>query len=197
MCLCVAGINGDVIANGIYRAESPDGEGRYASAPPDPSDAVLRGALLTKPSGKASDSRRLGMSISSKEVDPLIRQLAAKHQIDAALVHAIIDVESKFNANAMSPKGAIGLMQLMPSTARRYGGGDISDPARNIELGILHLKRMLSLYRGNLVLALSAYNAGEGVVAKYGNRIPPYRETMLYVPAVLARFEATRNTSAP
>jgi soluble lytic murein transglycosylase-like protein len=103
----------------------------------------------------------------------------------------VVDVESNSNPRAVSSKGAVGAMQLMPSTAAMYGVTDSTDPAQNIEAGILHLKYLLSLHQGNVALALAAYNAGEGAVSKYSNNIPPYRETMLYVSAVLARLQTT------
>ena len=88
-------------------------------------------------------------------------------------------------------------MQLMPATAAQYGVTDPFNPAQNIEAGILHVKYLLALHHGNLALALAAYNAGEGAVARHSGRIPPFRETMLYVPAVLARLQKNRNDTLP
>jgi soluble lytic murein transglycosylase-like protein len=123
---------------------------------------------------------------------PAIKQAAADHDIDPALVSAIIDVESGFNAQAVSPKGAKGAMQLLPATANAYGVTDIMDPQQNIQAGTKYLKDLLVAKQGNLVLALAAYNAGPGSVSRHSNRIPSYSETMLYVPRVLARMAVYR-----
>lgn len=129
---------------------------------------------------------------SDQPLSALIDRLCLKHGMESSLVHAIIDIESGFNPRAVSPKGALGVMQLMPATAARFGVTDRADPAQNIEAGIRYLKRLLEMHQDNLALALAAYNAGEGAVARRGRRIPAYRETMLYVPAVLARLQARR-----
>lgn len=121
---------------------------------------------------------------------PLIDDAARRHGVSTDMVMALIEVESGFNAQAVSPKGARGLMQLMPATAARYGMRDLrelNDPARNLEIGISHLKDLLAAHGGQWALALASYNAGLGAVAKHGQRIPRYTETMLYVPAVLAK----------
>jgi soluble lytic murein transglycosylase-like protein len=117
---------------------------------------------------------------------PLIEHFARLHQVEPELVAAVVAVESGFNTAAVSPAGASGAMQLMPATAARYGVTNAADPAQNIDAGVRHLKDLLRLHGGNVALALAAYNAGQGAVARNGGRIPPYRETMLYVPAVLA-----------
>ena len=122
----------------------------------------------------------------------MIAQYAHQHAVDLTLVRALVDVESRFQSTALSPKGAYGPMQLMPATARRYHVTNRSDLAQNIEAGIHYLKDLLVLHHGNEALALASYNAGEGAVKRHGQRIPPYRETMLYVAAVLARAQAAR-----
>jgi soluble lytic murein transglycosylase-like protein len=127
-------------------------------------------------------------------VEPLIRQAASKHGIDPALVKAVIAAESGFNPQAVSPKGAIGLMQVIPDTGARYGvTGDarrtvaqkLADPKTNIITGVRYLSDLLRMFSGNLELVLAAYNAGEGAVQKHGNDIPPYAETQNYVKTVL------------
>lgn len=121
---------------------------------------------------------------------PLIEQTARRLEVDVALVMALVEVESGFNTAAVSPKGARGLMQLMPTTARLYGLRDVQElhrPARNLEIGIRHLKDLLAVHSNQPALALASYNAGQGAVSRHGQRIPRYIETMLYVPAVLAK----------
>lgn len=115
----------------------------------------------------------------------LIDAEAARHDLDPELVHAVIRAESNYRSKAKSPAGACGLMQLMPATARRFGVTDIWDPEQNIRGGIAYLRFLVERFDGDLNLVLAAYNAGEGAVAKYGNRIPPYRETRTYVSRVL------------
>lgn len=115
---------------------------------------------------------------------PLIESIARRYQLPAALLHAVIQVESAYNPKAVSPKGAVGLMQLMPATAQRYGVTDRTDPAMNIEGGAHYLHDLLDLFNHQVSLALAAYNAGENAVKRYGNTIPPYRETQNYVKKV-------------
>jgi soluble lytic murein transglycosylase-like protein len=125
-----------------------------------------------------------------KAVKHLLREASLTHGIDYELLQALIATESGFNTQAVSPKGARGLMQLMPTTAAAYGMRDIQelhDPEKNLDIGIRHLKSLLATHRGQWALALASYNAGQGAVAKHGQRIPGYTETMLYVPAILAK----------
>ena len=116
-----------------------------------------------------------------------IEALAARHGVDPRLVEAVIRVESAGDAGAISPKGAMGLMQLMPGRAAALGVRDAFDPADNLDGGIRHLRELLARYAGNLPLTLAAYNAGEEAVRRYGG-VPPYRETQEYVRKVLARY---------
>jgi hypothetical protein len=112
----------------------------------------------------------------------LVTQTAARHGVDARVVNALIQVESAYHSRAVSPKGAKGLMQLMPATGRQYGALDLFDPKVNLEAGIQHLKRLLTRY--DLPMALAAYNAGEAAVNRFGG-IPPFRETQDYVTRIL------------
>lgn len=118
----------------------------------------------------------------------IVARHASQFRIDPALVHAVILVESNHNPAALSPKGALGLMQLMPQTAQRYGVTDRGDPMQNIRGGTAYLRDLVNLFKGDLELAIAAYNAGEAAVAQYGNQIPPFLETMLYVPRVLDEY---------
>ena len=110
----------------------------------------------------------------------LVDQIAARHAVDRDLVHSMISVESNYNPMAISNKGALGLMQLVPSTARRFGVSDAFDPEQNVEGGVRYLKYLLDLYNGDHRLALAAYNAGEGTVERFGG-VPPFAETRSYV----------------
>jgi hypothetical protein len=112
----------------------------------------------------------------------LVTATAARHGVDARVVSALIEVESAYHSRAVSPKGARGLMQLMPATGRQYGALDLFDPKVNVEAGVQHLKKLLSRY--DLPLALAAYNAGEAAVNRFGG-IPPFRETQNYVTRIL------------
>ncbi|EIC22809.1 soluble lytic murein transglycosylase-like protein [Thiorhodovibrio frisius] len=118
----------------------------------------------------------------------IILSEAKRHRVDPNLVHAVIQAESAYRPNAKSPAGACGLMQLMPATARRFGVRDIWDPEQNIGGGVAYLRFLLDRFAGDIPLVLAAYNAGEGAVAKYGNKIPPYRETREYVRKVMGYF---------
>ena len=113
---------------------------------------------------------------------------ARRHGLDPALVVAVVSVESAFRPGAVSPKGAQGLMQLMPRTAESLGIEDAFDPAQNLDGGTRHLGQLLTLYGGDLTRALAAYNAGEGAVERHGG-VPPYRETRAYVKKVLQRYQ--------
>ena len=119
-------------------------------------------------------------SLPPAEIDRLVRQAANRVQVDPGLVHAIIQVESEYHPNAVSNKGAMGLMQLIPATAMRFGVENPFDPKQNIEGGVTYLKYLLDLFGGNLSLALAAYNAGENSVLRQGG-IPYYPETRDYV----------------
>lgn len=115
----------------------------------------------------------------------MIDAAASKYSLDPALLHAVIRAESSYNPGAVSRKGAVGLMQLMPETAARYGVRDRYDPGENIEGGAKYLSELIDMFRSDVRLAVAAYNAGENNVIKYGNKVPPFQETQEYVARVL------------
>jgi len=128
---------------------------------------------------------------TSKAVRPyeaLIDRTARAYGLDPALVHAVVSVESGYDARAVSKRGAAGLMQLMAPTAARYGVSDRLDPSQNLRAGTQHLRELLELFANDLELALAAYNAGVQAVERHGRRIPPYAETQSYVPRVLRAY---------
>ena len=126
--------------------------------------------------------------IDMTQYGPLIQKASDKYKVDYSLVKAVIKAESNFNHKAVSPKGAQGLMQLMPRTASTLQVKDSFEPESNIEGGVKYLRYLMNVYNGHLPLALAAYNAGEKAVAKYGG-VPPYAETKGYVKRVLALYK--------
>jgi soluble lytic murein transglycosylase-like protein len=133
-------------------------------------------------------------SIDVNKYDDIITKTADKFKLDSALIKAVIKAESNFNHRAVSPVGAQGLMQLMPKTASSLNVEDSFHPEKNIEGGARYLRYLLNAYRGDLTLALAAYNAGEKAVAKYNYNVPPYRETQNYVKRVLSFYRTYSNS---
>ena len=130
------------------------------------------------------------LSHRAAQYHSLIEEHAAINSVSADLVRAVIQAESAFNPRALSIKGAMGLMQLMPATAAEFGVIDPYDPAENIRAGVKYLKQLLDRYEGRVELALAAYNAGPGAVKKYGGAVPPYRETRAYVAKIRGQVAA-------
>ena len=201
-----------VTAADVYFTVQPDGTMYFSSEPSTAAALFSRGkaAAVLVPTlapalapalapmlTPATSKKQRGTPLATVDkVTDLIAHYAQQHAVDLALVHALVDVESHFLSTALSAKGAAGPMQLMPATARRYHVTNRFDLAQNIDAGIHYLKDLLTLHQGNEALALASYNAGEGAVKRHGQRIPPYRETMLYVAAVLARAQSTRTAMA-
>lgn len=154
--------------------DRPDANGRYQLY------------LRTRHKGYSHDLNQAGGN--RERLQPYIQAVASRHQIDVDLLHAIIHVESAYNPRAVSRVGAIGLMQLMPNTAQRFGVLDPYDIQQNLEGGARYLKYLLQLFKQDLRLALAGYNAGEAAVIKYQNRIPPYPETQQYVELIMRRL---------
>ena len=154
------------------------------------------GGAYARPAGTPAQPRaEVAASPSAPgELAALIDQAARRHGLSSDLILAVVATESAFDPGAVSPKGARGLMQLMPNTAEELGVTDLYDPQRNLEGGVRHLRALLDSFEGNLPLALAAYNAGETAVRRYGG-VPPYPETQDYVRKVL-RLAGTRGVGS-
>jgi soluble lytic murein transglycosylase-like protein len=137
-----------------------------------------------------------GFTTGSSDIDNFIVESGKRNSVDPLLLYSIMHQESSFKTRAMSNKGARGLMQLMPPTAVRFGVSNIWDPKQNIEGGARYMRFLLELFDGDVTLALAAYNAGEGAVIKYGNRVPPYSETQEYVRRIGRRYSLIRDPEA-
>lgn len=125
-----------------------------------------------------------------------IARAAAHARVDERLVHAVVSVESSYNAQARSPRGAQGLMQIMPATAKAYRPGNLLDPEENLRVGTLHLASLLQRFNGDVRMSVAAYHAGEGAVRRHSG-IPPFPDTVAYVGAVLARYRSAPSTLVP
>jgi hypothetical protein len=136
----------------------------------------------------ASNNHMKGFTTGNPVHDKFIVESSRKYRIDPLLIYAQMHQESSFKIKATSHKGASGLMQLMPATARRFGVTKIYDPEQNIEAGVRYMRWLLDQFNQDVVLALAGYNAGEGAVMKYGWNVPPYRETREYVRRISARY---------
>ncbi|MBM2830390.1 MAG: transglycosylase protein [Gammaproteobacteria bacterium] len=143
-------------------------------------------------------TRKKGYSINfaknMKKFSPAVDYVAQHYKLPRSLLHAVITAESAYDPAAVSRAGAVGLMQLMPETAKRYGVKNRLNPIENIHGGSRYLRDLLLMFDNNLILALAAYNAGENAVKEYGNKIPPYRETQNYVRKVLAYYKQYKKT---
>jgi len=179
----------------IYTYTADDGTVSLSNVPTDerytvliaaPEQALAATPGFTVRKGKSNLARKAGF-------DQMVDEVSRTYGMESALLHAVISVESHYNPKAVSNKGAAGLMQLMPQTAKRYGVVDAFDPLQNLDGGAQYLRDLLRMFNNNTSLALAAYNAGEHAVMKHGNRIPPYRETLNYVPRVLDFYQRYRN----
>jgi len=175
-------ISNEVLAD-IYKFTDNDGRIYYTDKP---KNNLYKRIIRTRALNYSAALPYMGTN--KKKFTDLISEAANRHQVDVRLVHAVIQAESAYNATAISSAGAVGLMQLMPDTARRYGVVDRNNPIQNIDGGTHYLKDLLRMFDSNLDLVVAAYNAGEGAVMKYNNSIPPYPETRNYVKTVLALY---------
>ena len=149
--------------------------------------------ILHKSKGLRTGANTTAYLHNRRKYTPLINSLARKYRLDSDLVHAVVTMESAYDPRALSKKGAVGLMQLMPGTAARYGVSDRENPEQNVRGGVRYLRDLLLQFR-SVSLALAAYNAGEGAVQRHGNKIPPYPETRRYVYKVLTHYKKLKNT---
>ncbi len=186
-------VSNDVMAD-IYKFTDTDGRVYYTD---EPRHSLYKRIIKSKTfrySIPNSNSNNYHVKVhafsgaNKKRFTDLIEQTANRYQVDSKLVHAVIQTESAYNSTAQSPAGAVGLMQLMPETARRFGVSDRNDPDQNVDGGTRYLKHLINLFNPNLDLAVAAYNAGENAVIRYKNSIPPYPETQNYVKQVLALY---------
>lgn len=167
----------------IYTFTDEQGVAHFTNVPADARyQALLRSAPQVSEAGAPISAAMLARSA---EFDTIIEAAATKVSVQPELLRAVIVVESGFDPDAMSNKGARGLMQLMPATARAYGAKDAGDPNQNIHAGARYLRDLMNRYEDDLELTLAAYNAGETAVERYGRAIPPYEETRRYVPKVM------------
>jgi soluble lytic murein transglycosylase-like protein len=139
--------------------------------------------------GKGQNYQNLNRGFTQQDIDAAIDAAAVRHNVDPSLVRSVVKVESNFNPNAVSRKGAMGLMQLMPSTARSLNVANPFDPAQNVDAGVRHLRKLLDSYGGNVSLSLAAYNAGSGAVARSAG-VPHFRETQNYVRRITDLYSA-------
>lgn len=146
-----------------------------------------RAAAVRASGGQAGPSR------PRSRYDGIIDAAAQAFGLDGALLHAVIAVESGYNVQARSSRGASGLMQLMPDTARVFGTADVFDPAQNVNGGARYLRYLLDKYDNQLDIVLAAYNAGEKALLKYGRKVPPFKETLRYVEQVQSRYRSNRD----
>lgn len=189
--IVILSLSQEVIAD-IYKYVDSDGRTYYTD---EPKSGLYKRIIKSRAPRPASNyytnlGPRKGRFSSANKTrfSELIAQTAAKHQVDPRLLHAVIQTESAYNSDAISPKGAVGLMQLMPETAKRFGVQDRQDPDQNVDGGARYLKHLIAMFEPNLDLAVAAYNAGENAVIKYNNNVPPYPETQNYVRQVLALY---------
>jgi len=183
--LCASGAQAQI-------AKVPNDDGRilFVNAEPLPRLHLTprrAASIYLPPEISFTGKNRPGMNLDRDGAEKLVREAAERHRIDPALVRAVIETESNWNPSAVSRKGAVGLMQLIPTTAQRFGVDDLYSPQQNVDAGVRYLKTLLERYNGNLDLALAAYNAGEGAVDR-AHGVPSFRETRNYVQRVQSAY---------
>ena len=186
--LTLAVTAGPALADSTYRFEDGDGVVHYTNVPSDPRYAFVRRDPEPERAKPATGETGATVGRGTRAFTHVIRAASERHGVDVRLVEAIVQTESAGNPTAISPKGARGLMQLMPERAAELGVRDSFDPAQNVDGGVRHMRDLLQRFGGDVTLALAAYNAGEAAVRAYGG-IPPYAETREYVRRVRALYE--------
>ncbi len=172
-------------SDGVVSLSNVPQDGRYSVLIPEHKEQVVIAPVPDVGTG-------LGWTSSKVQYDKIVDEVAMTYGLESALIHAVISVESRYSPKAISRKGAAGLMQITPVIAKRYGVSDPLDPVQNLHGGAKYLRDLMKKFNNDRSLALAAYNAGESAVARYGNRIPPFRETAAYVPQVLHFYRKYR-----
>jgi soluble lytic murein transglycosylase-like protein len=194
----VLAVSAGIAQADVYRYVDAEGAVLFTNVPPD-----SRYKIYLKEKRQIPDPVAQTLASELRYYDEEARSRYSRHifeaarltKLEPALIHAVISAESGYNPFARSRKGAAGLMQLMPETAKRYGVKNRLDPAQSIHGGARYLRDLIRLFNNDLQLAVAAYNAGENAVVRHGNRIPPYSETMTYVPRVMSYYKKYRTTS--
>jgi soluble lytic murein transglycosylase-like protein len=192
VCFHMSFANADVFGysdeNGaIYLTDTPS-DGSYQLLMVSPIELERIAATVSVRDMSEDESIRAS-SLKDLLFQNEVRVAAKNSGVDSALLHAVIITESNYNPNAISPKGAKGLMQLMPITASRFGVYNMYDPVQNIQGGARYLAYLLGIFNNDFKLAIAAYNAGENAVIRHGNQVPPYRETVNYVTRVMLLYK--------
>ncbi len=189
LCTATAGARAD-----IFMFTDGHGTPHFSDAPTDPRYRLYLHVEQDDVNVYAAQSAPPANSKNRERFSAEIKRAASLYRLDEHLLHAVISAESGYNPHIVSSKGAMGLMQLMPETAKRYKVTNSFDPTQNIDAGAQYLSKLLGQFDNNIQLALAAYNAGENNVRKYGGRIPPYPETLAYVPKVMSLYLNNRQT---
>jgi len=184
-CILLLALFSSYTTADVYKRTGADGRVYYTDTPQK--GFKYKRIIRTQPQGYGRAYRNLAKN--KKKYAPIIARAAAKYQIDERLLHAVIQTESAYDVKAISSAGAVGLMQLMPATAKRYGVNNRKNATQNIDGGAHYIKDLKKMFNSNLKLVLASYNAGEGAVKKYKNTIPPYPETRDYVRKVMGLYK--------
>jgi soluble lytic murein transglycosylase-like protein len=179
-------VDGNGVVHFTDRPSHPGYKLFLRTPPAQPVRATTVPASLPATASPRRDGTRRAAA-SARQFNPLVDEASRRWGVNPALIHAVITAESNYDPEALSRAGAMGLMQLMPGTARRFGVADPWDPQQNVHGGTQYLRELLDRFR-SLKLALAAYNAGEGAVERHGNQVPPYEETQTYVDRVMGLF---------
>ncbi len=190
-CLCVLmyATSTATIAGLVYEYRTPKGVTIFTDVKLTPPFQLIRKLSMDPENTRHRSSYREYVKKKQQQYDHIIRDKATKYSLPPELVHAIIEAESAYMPDAVSSAGAVGMMQLMPATAQRFGITNLTDAAENIEGGTRYMRYLLDLHDSNLELAIASYNAGEEAVKRYNNSVPPYPETQQYVNRVMNYFE--------